>query len=48
MDGTLLDLLENRAVVDANRPLYSFLDRNSKIVSTLSFRDVYDLSLIHI
>jgi len=46
MDGTLLDLLENRAVIDANRPVYSFLDRNSKIISTLSFRDVYEQAIM--
>ncbi|KKO10739.1 hypothetical protein LCGC14_0022220 [marine sediment metagenome] len=42
MDGTLLDLLEQNAALNADRPLYSFLDRQSQISCTLSFRALYE------
>lgn len=42
MDGTLLDLLEQSAAMHADKPLYSFLDRQSQTYCTLSFRDLYE------
>lgn len=42
MDGTLLDLLEHKAAVSADRPLYSFLDRYSAVSATLSYQALYE------
>jgi len=41
MDGTLLDLLEQRVIERGHQPLYSFLDRRLSVSSTLSFKSLY-------
>lgn len=41
MDGTLLDLLEQRVIDHGHQPLYSFLDRRLSVSTTLSFNSLY-------
>lgn len=42
MEGTLLDLLEQQAAGNADKPLYSFLDRQLSVRSRLSFCALYE------
>lgn len=42
MDGTLLDLLEQKVALSADKPLYSFLDRQLNVSSVLSYQVLYD------
>lgn len=42
MEGTLLDLLEKRVALGADQPLYSFLDRQLMICSSLTCQALYD------
>lgn len=41
MDGTLLDLLQQRAIEYGDRPLYSFFDRCLSVSKSLSFATLY-------
>jgi len=42
MDGTLIDLLEHKAAVNADKALYSFLDRQSAVSATLTHQALYE------